>query len=73
MGTEPGVRKGKRSLLACHTRYENHAWYQMQVIIFLTTPICVLHGNFWYLHINSLLEWRYYYFHMFRNPVNQFM
>ena len=21
----------------------------------------------------SLLEWRFYYFHMFRNPVNQFM
>ena len=46
----------------------------MQVIIFfLPTSICVLHSNFWYLHINSLLEWRFYYFHMFRNPVNQFM
>ena len=33
----------------------------------------MLHSNFWYLHINSLLEWRFYYFHMFRNPVNQFM
>ena len=21
----------------------------------------------------SLLEWRFYYFHMFRNPVNQFI
>ena len=41
--------------------------------IFLPTSICVLHSNFWYLHINSLLEWRFYYFHMFRNPVNQFM
>ena len=40
---------------------------------FLPTSICVLHSNFWYLHINSLLEWRFYYFHMFRNPVNQFM
>ena len=33
----------------------------------------MLHCNFWYLHINSLLEWRFYYFHMFRNPINQFM
>ena len=40
---------------------------------FLPTSICVLHSNFWYLHMNSLLEWRFYYFHMFRNPVNQFM
>ena len=40
---------------------------------FLPAPICVLHSNFWYLHINSLLEWRFYYFHMFCNPVNQFM
>ena len=40
---------------------------------FLPTSICVLHSNFWYSHINSLLEWRFYYFHMFRNPVNQFM
>ena len=40
---------------------------------FLPTSICALHSNFWYLHINSLLKWRFYYFHMFRNPVNQFM
>ena len=40
---------------------------------FLQTSICVLHSNFWYLHINSLLEWRFYYFHMFRSPANQFM
>ena len=33
----------------------------------------MLHSNFWYLHINSLLEWRFYYFHMFRKNVNQFM
>ena len=26
-----------------------------------------------YLHINSLLEWRFDYFHMFQNPVNKFM
>ena len=47
----------------------------MQVIclVFLPTSICVLHSNFWYLYINSLLEWRFCYFHMFRNPVNQFM
>ena len=92
-------------------------------VIFLPTSICVLHCNFWYLHIKpffivtltfnhtpwwrksyvysnkqktidiahrfyisvyiviilyrqlglSLLEWLFYYFHMFRNPVNQFM
>ena len=42
-------------------------------VIFVPTSICVLHSNFCYLHINSLLEWRFYYFHMFRNPVNQFM
>ena len=40
---------------------------------FFPTSICVLNSNFWYLHINSLLEWQFYYFHMFRNPVNQFM
>ena len=40
---------------------------------FLPTSICVLHSKFWYFHINSLLEWQVYYFHMFRNPVNQFM
>ena len=39
----------------------------------LPTSICMLHSNFLYLHINSLLEWRFYYFRMFRNPVNQFM
>ena len=40
---------------------------------FLPTSICVLHSNVWYLHINSLLEWRFYYFLMFRNTVNQFV
>ena len=39
-------------------------------VIFLPTSICVLHSNFWYLHINSLLEWRFYYFHMFRNQIH---
>ena len=42
-------------------------------VIFLPTSFCVLHSNFWYLHINSLLEWRFNYFYMFRDPVNQFM
>ena len=40
---------------------------------FSPTSICVLHSYYWYLHINSLLGWRFYYFYMFRYSVNRFM
>ena len=43
-------------------------------VIFPNLHLCVAkYCNFWFLHINSFLEWRFNDFHMFRNPVNQFM